>query len=196
MDNTMNDYIRTQIQDSITIKQHILNDVAFLALIDHASQHCIDAYRKGKRIFAAGNGGSAADAQHIVAELVSRFYFDRPGLAAEALTVNTSTLTAIGNDYAYTRIFARQIEAKAQAGDVFFAISTSGNSENILEAIHSAKEKQLFVIGFTGKTGGKMAELCDICFKIPSVDTPRVQEAHILIGHIICAIIEAGLFKK
>jgi D-sedoheptulose 7-phosphate isomerase len=194
--SNMKTHIRTQIQDSLIVKQHILNDENFLALIEDACQLCIDSYKHGHRLFTAGNGGSAADAQHIAAELVSRFYFDRPGLAAEALTVNTSSLTAIGNDYAYARIFARQLEANGQAGDVFFAISTSGNSENILEAIHTARTKSIKVIGFTGKTGGKMADLCDICFKVPSTDTPRVQEAHILIAHIICAIIEESLFKR
>lgn len=191
----MRNIIRKQMADSIHVKQTILESEAFLDLIEQATQLCISAYQNGHRIFAAGNGGSAADAQHIAAELVSRFYFDRPGLAAEALTVNTSSLTAIGNDYAYSRIFARQLEANGQVGDVFFAISTSGNSENILEAIKTAQEKQMKVIGFSGKTGGKMADLCHICFCVPSIDTPRVQEAHILIAHIICAIIEEQLFR-
>ena len=190
----MNHIIRQQLLESIQVKQAILSDEAFLALIEQASQRCIDAYQNGHRLFTVGNGGSAADAQHIAAELVSRFYFDRPGLAAEALTVNASSLTAIGNDYAYARIFARQLEANGQAGDVLFAISTSGNSENILEAIRSAREKNITVIGFSGKTGGAMADLCDLCFKVPSTDTPRIQEAHILIAHVICAIIENKLF--
>lgn len=190
----MNDSIVSQIQASLHIKQAILDDPGFLQMIEDAATVCIQAYRDGGRVFAAGNGGSAADAQHIVAELVSKFYIDRPGLAAEALTVNTSILTAISNDYSYARVFARQLEANAKKGDVFFAISTSGNSEGILEAIKTAKEQGLFVIGFSGLTGGKMFPLCDYCFRVPSKDTARIQEAHILIGHIICALIEQAFF--
>jgi len=195
MENYKN-YIEQQMNIALNLKQKVCTDVAWRDLISEVSLKCIEAYQTGGRVFCAGNGGSAADAQHIAAEFVSRFYFDRPGLPAEALTVNTSTLTAIGNDYAYERIFARQIEANAKAGDVFFAISTSGNSGNILAAIESAKAKGVMVVGFTGETGGKMGSVCDYCFKVPSRDTPRIQEIHILTAHLICAIVEKGLFEK
>lgn len=192
----MKTYIEQQMAQALALKEKVCQDGDLINLITTVTEACVAAYRNHKRVFCAGNGGSAADAQHIAAEFVSRFYFDRPALAAEALTVNTSILTAIGNDYSYDRIFARQIEANANAGDVFFAISTSGNSPNIVEAIHAAKQKKLVIVGFTGETGGKMADLCDYCFKVPSRDTPRVQEIHILIGHLICAAVEKALFSK
>lgn len=144
----------------------------------------------------AGNGGSAADAQHLAGEFVSRFYFERPGLPSLALTTDTSILTAIGNDYGYERLFARQIEANGKEGDVFIGISTSGNSDNIIEALKTCREKDITTIGMTGEIGGRMTELCDYCIKVPSQETPRIQESHILIGHIICSIAEESLFGK
>ena len=143
----------------------------------------------------AGNGGSAADAQHIAAEFVSRFNFDRPGLPALALTTDTSILTAVGNDYGYDKLFRRQIEANGVGGDIFLGISTSGNSPNILQALEAARLKGIMTFGLTGKTGGKMRELCDYCLCVPSEDTPRIQEAHILIGHTLCAMVEQALFE-
>ena len=144
----------------------------------------------------AGNGGSAADAQHIAGELVSRFEFDRPGLPAIALTTDTSILTAIGNDYGYHRLFARQIEALGNKGDIFIAYSTSGNSENICEALGVAKEREIITVGMTGNKGGKMNILCDFLIEIPSSSTPKIQEGHLVIGHIICGLIEDELFGK
>lgn len=188
------DFVRKQIEKSISIKQEIQKDEIILSIIQTVAQEIVQAYKNGKKILLAGNGGSAADAQHLAGELVSRFYFDRPGLSAIALTTDTSILTAIGNDYGFENLFSRQIQANGQKGDIFIGISTSGNSENIIKAIYECKEKGLVTIGLTGKTGGKMAYLCDYCIKVPSEETPRIQEAHILIGHIICSIIEQELF--
>jgi len=192
----MEDYIQAQMDQALLLKQKVCADIDLIDLIARVSKVCIEGYKNNNRVFCAGNGGSAADAQHIAAEFVSRFYFDRPALAAEALTVNTSILTAIANDYSYDKIFSRQIEANARPGDIFFAITTSGNSANILEAIHAGKKIGMKIVGFTGETGGKMAELCDYCFKVPSRDTPRIQEIHILIGHLICAVVEREIFGK
>lgn len=192
----MKEYIVKHITDSINVKKAILNNDILLAQIESAASVIIKAYQNQNKTLIAGNGGSAADAQHIAGEFVSRFYFDRPGLASIALTTDTSILTAIGNDYGYDRVFARQIEANGVCGDIFLGISTSGNSKNILEAIHVAKAKNIFVIGLTGGTGGLMADLCDICICIPSSETPRIQESHILVGHILCAIVEKAMFAK
>ena len=155
----------------------------------------IDCYEAGNKILVAGNGGSAADAQHIVAEFVSRFNFDRTGLPALALTTDSSILTAVGNDYGYEQLFRRQLEANGVAGDIFLGISTSGNSPNILAALEAAKQKGIMSFGFTGESGGKMRALCDHCLRVPSGDTPRIQEAHILIGHTLCAMVELALFE-
>jgi D-sedoheptulose 7-phosphate isomerase len=144
----------------------------------------------------AGNGGSAADAQHIAAEFVNRFNFDRHGLPAIALTTDTSVLTSIANDYSYDRIFARQLETLGNAGDVFIGISTSGNSRNIVEALKVCKKEEIVTIGLTGSSGGQMKDLCDICIQVPSDETPRIQEVHSLIGHIVCFIVEEELFGK
>ncbi len=157
---------------------------------------CVDALRQGRKILFAGNGGSAADAQHLAGELVSRFNYDRPGLAAFALTTDTSVLTAIGNDYGYERLFARQVEATGVAGDVLVAISTSGRSPNILEALRVAREKGMVTVGMTGRGGGRMAELCDHLLRTPSDATPRIQEGHIAIGHTVCFLIEQAMFPR
>lgn len=191
----MKDLVIKQISSSIETKQQILNDLALLEQIAEAARIVTDAYKAGNKIMLGGNGGSAADSQHIAAEFVSRFYFDRPGLPAIALSTDTSIITAIGNDYGYEKLFSRQIQAHGKPGDIFIGISTSGNSPNILEALRTCKEKGVFSIGFAGKTGGKMAELCDLCIKVPSPETPRIQEAHILIGHIICCIVEEEIFS-
>jgi D-sedoheptulose 7-phosphate isomerase len=190
------EYIVKHIADSIDVKKAILHNEILLSQIETAARVIIKAYENHNKTMIAGNGGSAADAQHIAGEFVSRFYFDRPGLASVALTTDTSILTAIGNDYGYERVFARQIEANGVCGDIFIGISTSGNSKNILEAIHAAKDKKIFVIGLTGDTGGLMADMCDICICIPSLETPRIQESHILVGHILCAIVEKAIFSK
>jgi D-sedoheptulose 7-phosphate isomerase len=151
-------------------------------------------YRNGKKILLAGNGGSAADAQHIAAELVGRYGFDRPSIPSIALTTDTSSLTAIGNDYGYDKVFSRQLEGLGSKGDLFIGISTSGNSENIINAFKSAKEKSIATLALVGRGGGKMAQMADYSITVPSDSTPRIQESHILIGHILCDIIEKELF--
>lgn len=192
----LNSYIKEHFTDSILVKEQILKDENLITLIKNASLEVIKAYKNGNKTLLAGNGGSAADAQHIAGEFVSRFYFDRPGIASIALTTDTSILTAIGNDYGYENLFARQVQAQGVKGDVFIGISTSGNSKNILKALELCKQKEIISIGLSGASGGAMNELCDYCIKVPSTCTPRIQETHILIGHIICAIVEEELFGK
>lgn len=196
MENIMQSYINGQIEKSYKIKQQILEDSELTALIKEVSVKAVEVYKNGKKTLIAGNGGSAADAQHIAGEFVSKFYFDRPGLASIALTTDTSILTAIGNDYGYEKLFSRQIQANGESGDMFIGISTSGNSANVVKALEECKEKGIVTVGLTGETGGKMAEMCDYCIKVPSRETPRVQEAHILVGHIICAVVEEAIFGK
>ena len=190
----MNNAIREQILSSISTKKAILENPELLNLIEKAAVLILDGYKSGNKTLLAGNGGSAADAQHIAGEFVSRFYFDRPGIPSIALNTDTSILTSIGNDYGYEKIFARQIQAQGQKGDIFIGISTSGNSKNIIEALLTCKEKGIKTIGLTGMGKGKMVELCDICLEVPSLETPRIQESHILIGHILCCIVEDQLF--
>ncbi|ECQ9842969.1 D-sedoheptulose 7-phosphate isomerase [Campylobacter jejuni] len=192
----LNSYIKEHFRESILVKEQILKDENLITLIKNASLEVIKAYKNGNKTLLAGNGGSAADAQHIAGEFVSRFYFDRPGIASIALTTDTSILTAIGNDYGYENLFARQVQAQGVKGDVFIGISTSGNSKNILKALELCKQKGIISIGLSGASGGAMNELCDYCIKVPSTCTPRIQESHILIGHIICAIVEEELFGK
>lgn len=195
MDN-LNVYIKQQFTDSISVKNIILQDDALIELIKEIALKIVQAYKNGNKTLIAGNGGSAADAQHIAGEFVSRFYFDREGIPSIALTTDTSILTAIGNDYGYDKLFARQVQAQGVAGDVFMGISTSGNSVNIIEALKVCKDKGIVSIGLTGQNGGKMADLCDYCIKIPSTCTPRIQESHIVVGHTLCAIVEEELFGK
>jgi D-sedoheptulose 7-phosphate isomerase len=171
-------------------------DAALCEGTAQAAARVVDSLRAGGKLMVCGNGGSAADAQHWAGELVSRFHYDRPGLPAIALTTDTSILTAIGNDYGYERLFARQVEALGRPGDVLFAISTSGRSPNILAALKAAKERQIVTVGFTGASGGTMRELCDICLRIPSDSTPRIQEGHEVLGHAICAMVEAAIFPR
>jgi D-sedoheptulose 7-phosphate isomerase len=191
----MKDLIQKNFRESIAVKQTILTDEAFLQKIEQAAQAFVTAFRAGGKVLFCGNGGSAADAQHLAAELSGRFYADRPPLYAEALHVNSSFVTAVANDYGYNEVFARMTEAAGKKGDVLVALSTSGNSPNILKAIEKAKKQGMVVVGFTGATGGKMAALCDILLNVPSTDTPRIQEAHILIGHILCEIVEKEIFR-
>ncbi|WDL69714.1 D-sedoheptulose 7-phosphate isomerase [Helicobacter winghamensis] len=195
MDN-LSVYIKQQFIDSISVKNIILQDDALIGLIKEIALKITQAYRNGNKTLIAGNGGSAADAQHIAGEFVSRFYFDREGIPSIALTTDTSILTAIGNDYGYDKLFARQVQAQGVAGDVFIGISTSGDSANIVEALKICRDKGIVSIGLTGQSGGKMADLCDYCIKIPSTCTPRIQESHIVVGHILCAIVEEELFGK
>jgi D-sedoheptulose 7-phosphate isomerase len=183
--------ISQRIEDSIMVKQRLLGHTEICAQV---AERIIQAFRRGNKVLLFGNGGSAADAQHIASEFVGRYYLDRPALPAQALTVNTSTLTAIGNDYDYDHIFSRQIEAFGQAGDVAIGISTSGNSRNVIEALRAAKRKDMVAVGMTGESGGQIKAEVGYCICVPSTDTPRVQEAHILVGHILCELVEQALF--
>jgi D-sedoheptulose 7-phosphate isomerase len=196
MKTTIFEFMNDQIKDSIQVKLNIINNKNLMELIEQVSLQAIEVYKRGNKILLGGNGGSAADAQHIAGELVSRFYFDRPGLSAIALTTDTSILTAIGNDYGYERLFSRQIQANGNQGDMFIGISTSGNSLNIIKALEECKGQNIITVGLTGGKGGLMEELCDFCIKVPSNETPRVQESHILIGHIICSIVEETIFGQ
>jgi D-sedoheptulose 7-phosphate isomerase len=186
--------VQDRIEKSIAVKTKMLNDAMLLSLIQRVGQVMAAAFKSDKKVLFCGNGGSAADAQHIAAELSGRFYKDRKPLFAEALHVNSSYITAVGNDYGYDYIYARMVEAAGREGDVLIAISTSGNSPNIIKAIEKARQQGLVIVGMTGETGGKMATLCDFLINVPSVDTPRIQEAHILIGHIWCEQVEQILF--
>ena len=186
--------IKQQIQSSIEVKERILVNEDLLQKIWNAADVVTKAYQNGKKTLLAGNGGSAADAQHIAGEFVSKFYFDRPGIPSIALTTDTSIITAIGNDYGYEKLFERQVQAQGVEGDIFIGISTSGNSKNIINAISACNDKDIFTIGLTGESGGLMGEFCDLCIEIPSSETPRIQESHILIGHIICCIVEEQIF--
>lgn len=188
--------IENIIQESINVKETVLSDKVLINKIESAARLCVESLQNGGKIHFCGNGGSAADAQHLAAELSGRFYYDRKPLNAEALHVNTSYLTAVANDYSFSMIYSRIIEASAKQGDILVAISTSGNSENIINAIATAKKNNIIVIGMTGETGGKMASLCDILINVPSSCTPRIQEAHIMIGHIICELIESTIFPR
>ncbi|MBE0499032.1 MAG: D-sedoheptulose 7-phosphate isomerase [Campylobacterales bacterium] len=190
----MINYIKTQIQASIDTKQNILKDNALMETIAQVGRECVELYRNGKKTLLAGNGGSAADAQHIAAELVGRYGFDRPSIPSIALTTDTSNLTAIGNDYGYDKVFSRQMEGMGSEGDLFIGISTSGNSVNIINAITAAKAKGVRTVALVGRDGGEMARIADIAIIVPSNDTPRIQESHILIGHMVCDIIEKELF--
>lgn len=192
----MNDFILDEFNKALANFNAMAADGGLRGQIAQAVAMCVEALHAGGKLLFAGNGGSAADAQHWAGELVSRFYYDRPGLPAIALTTDTSILTAIGNDYGYDYTFARQVEALGREGDVFVAISTSGNSANVIRAAEAARERGVKVIGFTGQGGGKLAPLCDICFRIPSSETPRIQEGHEFIGHLLCALIEQAMFPK
>jgi len=191
---TMNNLIQNSIRESIAVKQAICADEVFLQKIETAANMLVQTFQNNGKALFCGNGGSAADAQHIAAELSGRFYTDRPPLYAEALHVNSSYVTAVANDYGYEAVFARMVQAAGRTDDVLVAFSTSGNSPNILKAIEMAKEKGMKIIGFSGTSGGKMARLCDVLLNVPSTDTPRIQEAHILIGHILCQYVEVTLF--
>jgi D-sedoheptulose 7-phosphate isomerase len=190
----MKEYIKDQIKKSYETKQEIYNNEDLLNKIEDVAKKCVELYRGDKKTILAGNGGSAADAQHIAAELVGRYGFDRPSIPSLALTTDTSNLTAIGNDYGYDQVFSRQLDGMGQSGDIFIGISTSGNSQNIINAFEVAKKKNILSVALVGKDGGKMAKMADIALVVPSQSTPRIQESHILIGHIICDIIEKEIF--
>src|SRR5471032_3119895 len=186
-----------EIENTLSVLTALVSDQTLVARIELISERVTAAFRAGNKILLAGNGGSAADAQHIAGEFVSRFNFDRPGLAAFALTVDTSVMTAIGNDYGYEKLFARQIEAVGNEGDIFWAYSTSGHSPNILHALEVARTKGLFTVAFTGNRPDGVAKLrdrTDLCIEIPSTSTPKIQEGHLVCGHIVCGIVEENIF--
>ena len=188
--------IKNIIKESINVKELILSDEKLISNIEKAAQIIVDCYRNEGKVLFCGNGGSAADAQHLAAELSGRFYYDRPALEAEALHVNTSYLTAVGNDYSFDQIYSRILSASGKTGDVLVGISTSGNSKNVLEAQKVAKQKGMKIISLTGESGGEMKNSTDCLINVPSKLTPRIQESHILIGHIICQIVEEELFPQ
>ncbi len=188
--------IRERITSSIQLKQSLLENTALLQTTNKLAEIIVACYNNGGKVLWAGNGGSAADAQHLAAELTGRFYYDRPALSSEALHVNTSYITAVANDYAYDLIYSRLISGIGKKGDVLIGLSTSGNSGNVVNALIKAKEMGITTVGFTGEGGGKMKEHCDLLFAIPSRDTPRIQECHMLLGHTVCEIVETTLFPQ
>ena len=192
----MEEYIKSHIISHIEIAEKLLSDRSVFDSVEKAATSIIKAFSSHSKLLLAGNGGSAADSQHIAAEFVNRFYIDREGLPAIALTTDTSILTAVGNDYSFDRVFSRQLASLGSKGDVFWALSTSGNSTNILEALAECRKKGIISLGFTGAKGGRLDGSCDILIKVPSDETPRIQEMHILLAHVICAIVEKELFKK
>jgi D-sedoheptulose 7-phosphate isomerase len=188
--------IKNIIKNSISVKQQVLENDSIISIIQEVTDKIVACFQGDGKVLFCGNGGSAADAQHLAAEFAGKFYFDREPLNSEALHVNTSYLTAVGNDYSYQEVYARIVKAKGRTGDVLVGISTSGNSGNVVKALAQAKKQGMITIGFTGETGGEMKELCDYLIPIPSTDTPRIQECHILVGHIICELVEETLFEK
>jgi D-sedoheptulose 7-phosphate isomerase len=186
--------IKNLIEESVAVKNKILHDEQMLATIEKVTAATVSALKDGRRIYFCGNGGSAADAQHLAAEFSGRFYLDRDALPAEALHCNTSYLTAVANDYSYDVIYARLVKGLAHKGDVLMGLSTSGNSVNIIKAFETAREKGVITVGFTGEAGGRMKELSDYLFNVPSKNTPRIQESHIMIGHIVCELVEERYF--
>jgi D-sedoheptulose 7-phosphate isomerase len=192
----MHTTIKSIISNSIATKQRMLENDAFITTIAQIVSLISNAFRNGNKVLFCGNGGSAADAQHLAAEFSGRFYTDRDPLPSEALHCNTSYMTAVANDYGYDVVYSRMIKGIGRKGDVLVALSTSGNSVNIIKAIEQAKENGMVSVGFTGETGGNMAHICNYLVNVPSTDTPRIQEAHITVGHIICQLVEEELFKN
>lgn len=190
----MKEKITQNISESIVLKQQLLADEKLHQQLQEVVQTIATAFESGHKVLFCGNGGSAADAQHLAAEFSGRFYKDRKALPAEALHCNTSYLTAVANDYSYDAVYARIVEGTGQPGDVLLAFSTSGNSANIVSALHAAEKNKMITIGFSGKDGGKMKDTCRFLFLIPSTCTPRIQECHMLLGHIICELVEEKLF--
>jgi D-sedoheptulose 7-phosphate isomerase len=190
----LNQVINQLIAQSISVKQQMLSDAPLLASVANCVDSIVSAFKSGNKVLFCGNGGSAADAQHLAAEFSGRFYINRDALPAEALHCNTSYMTAVANDYSYDVIYSRLIKGIGHKGDILIGLSTSGNSSNIVNAFETAKQKQMITIGFTGQTGGKMKPLSDYLLAIPSTDTPRIQECHMLLGHIICQLVEEKIF--
>ena len=191
----MQEYVGKQITQAVQVMNAMSSDVRIAETLEAAAKACIKCLECGGKLLLAGNGGSAADAQHIAGEFISRFAFDRPGLPAVALTTDTSILTAIGNDYGYDKLFERQIQALGNKGDVFIGYSTSGKSPNILRAFEEARTQGLVCVGLTGNRGGSMFKLCDYLLEVPSADTPKIQEGHLVLGHILCGLVENAIFK-
>lgn len=188
--------IKNIIKASVEVKQQIMDNTDLLEKIEKTVSEMVTCFQEDGKVLFCGNGGSAADAQHLAAELSGRFYYDREPLYSEALHVNTSFVTAVGNDYSYEEIYSRMVKASGRQGDILVGISTSGNSANIIKALEQANKQNMITVAMTGETGGKLKDLADILINVPSTDTPRIQEAHILIGHIICQIVEETLFPK
>lgn len=188
--------LKSRIESSVKLKTSLLTNEVLLNSVANLATEIIRSYRSGGKVLWCGNGGSAADAQHLAAELSGRFYYDRPPLNSEALHVNTSYLTAVANDYSYDVVYSRLVAAMGKSGDVLIGLSTSGNSGNVVNALIEGKKRGMLTVGFTGETGGKMKEHCDILINIPSTDTPRIQECHMLLGHTVCELVESSLFPK
>jgi D-sedoheptulose 7-phosphate isomerase len=189
-------FIQQKLQSSIDLKTQLMNDKLLLEKVSTVANKIIECYKNKGKVLFCGNGGSAADSQHLAAELSGRFYYDRPPLFSEALHVNTSYLTAVANDYSYNEVYSRLLQAMGNKGDVLIGLSTSGNSGNVVKAFEKANELGMITVGFTGNTGGKMKELSQILVNIPSIDTPRIQECHMILGHTLCEIVEMQLFPK
>lgn len=192
----MVDFIKSKLQASIELKTAVMNDREILSSVNALAADIVASYKQGGKVLWCGNGGSAADAQHLAAELSGRFYYDRAPLFSEALHVNTSYTTAVANDYSYDVIYSRLVEAMGRKGDVLIGLSTSGNSANVIKALEKANEIGMITAAFTGQSGGKMKTLCKYLINIPSTDTPRIQECHMLLGHTICELVEMNLFPK
>jgi D-sedoheptulose 7-phosphate isomerase len=188
--------IKDLISASISVKDKILQDEALMQRIQEVTDAVVDCFKKGNKVLFCGNGGSAADAQHLAAEFSGRFYLDREPLPADALHANTSYLTAVANDYSFDVIYSRLVHGLGREGDVLIGLSTSGNSVNIVKAFQTAQEKKMTTVGFTGASGGILKDWSNYLINVPSTDTPRIQESHILLGHIICQLVEAEYFKK
>ena len=189
-------FIQQKLQSSIDLKTQLMNDKLLLEKVSTVANKIIECYKNKGKVLFCGNGGSAADSQHLAAELSGRFYYDRPPLFSEALHVNTSYLTAVANDYSYNQVYSRLLQAMGNKGDILIGLSTSGNSGNVVSAFEKANELGMITVGFTGNTGGKMKELSQILVNIPSLDTPRIQECHMILGHTLCEIVEMQLFPK
>lgn len=192
----MKDLIKNKIKSSIDLKNALLSNDAILGTVEKITDEIVHCYKNGGKVLWCGNGGSAADAQHLAAELTGRYYYDRPPLSSEALHVNTSYLTAVANDYSYEEVYSRLVKGIARKGDILIGLSTSGNSANVVKALQTAHAMGLITVGFTGEGGGKMKEHCNYLVAIPSKDTPRIQECHMLFGHSICEVVETSLFPR
>jgi D-sedoheptulose 7-phosphate isomerase len=189
-------FIQQKLQSSIDLKTQLIKDKLLLEKVSTVANKIIECYKNKGKVLFCGNGGSAADSQHLAAELSGRFYYDRPPLFSEALHVNTSYLTAVANDYSYNEVYSRLLQAMGNKGDILIGLSTSGNSGNVVKAFEKANELGMIAVGFTGNTGGKMKELSQILVNVPSLDTPRIQECHMILGHTLCEIVEMQLFPK